>query len=73
MVITDKTCVGAELVGSAAGDSGSGAAVVVGVVVATQSPAPVAAGAPPLAAEMPAPTNPTDGLHGMMVPTGAGS
>ena len=30
MVITDKTCVGAELVGSAAGDSGSGAAVVVG-------------------------------------------
>ncbi|GAB3239284.1 MCE family protein [Mycolicibacterium hippocampi] len=36
-------------------------------------PAAVPADAPPLAAEMPAPTNPTDGLHGMMVPTGAGS
>ena len=35
--------------------------------------APAPADAPPLAAEMPMATNPNDGLHGLMVPAGAGS
>lgn len=34
---------------------------------------PLMLDAPPGAAEMPVPTNPTDGLHGMMVPHGGGS
>lgn len=34
---------------------------------------PLLLDAPPGAAEMPVPTNPTDGLHGMMVPPGGGS
>lgn len=38
------------------------------------APATALADAPPLAAEMPpVATNPTDGLHGLMVPAGAGS
>lgn len=36
-------------------------------------PEPVSPDTPPLAAEVATPTNPDDGLHGMMVPHGAGS